>query len=214
MSYLLKIVDGPNKGAEIALVDGVTVTFGKSDECDIVLADPTMPEEPLALLATVDGVTAGDEPLEQFHVKTLGATSFAVGPADAPWGELVRPKADESDEQEATEHTKDQESPKPPESPDVSETPETPAASEKRHGCGCGCFAVLIALLLVVIGLAWFFRERLNKTGYFDKIKGSRWTTKVVAVSRDGYDRTSELISTWISRDPQPFPSVRFHYET
>ena len=43
MNFLLKIVEGPNKGAEIALVEGVAVTLGKGDDCDIVLADPTLP---------------------------------------------------------------------------------------------------------------------------------------------------------------------------
>lgn len=206
MSYLLKIVDGPNKGAEIALVDGVAVTFGKGDECDIVLADPTMPDEPLSLLATADGVTVGGEPLEQFHVTTRGATSFAVGPADAPWGELVWPKADEPEQQEAPKPATEPESPSPgpAESPDASEGPEPPAGSGKRRGRGCGCIAALVALLLVVLGLAWFFRESLDKTGYFDRIRDSRWTKKVVAVSRDGYARTAELISKWTSRDSQP----------
>ena len=88
MSFILKIVEGPNRGAEIALVEGVAVTLGKGDECDIVLADSTLPEEPLSIEATGDAVTVNGEQLEQFAVKTLGATSFAVGPADAPWGEL------------------------------------------------------------------------------------------------------------------------------
>ena len=91
MSFILKIVEGPNRGAEIALVEGVAVTLGKGDECDIVLADSTLPEEPLSIEANGDAVTVNGEQLEQFAVKTLGATSFAVGPADAPWGELKWP---------------------------------------------------------------------------------------------------------------------------
>ena len=84
MSFLLKIVEGPNKGAEIALVDGVSVTLGKGDECDIVLADPTLPEEPLTIEASADGVSFDGERLEPLHVVVRGSTSFAVGPADAP----------------------------------------------------------------------------------------------------------------------------------
>ena len=45
MNFLLKIVEGPNKGAEIALVEGVVVSLGKRDDCDIVLADATLPED-------------------------------------------------------------------------------------------------------------------------------------------------------------------------
>ena len=84
MNFMLKIVEGPNKGAEIALVEGVAVTLGKGEDCDIVLADPTMPDAPLSVEASADGVAVGGVPLESFSVKTFGATSFAVGPADAP----------------------------------------------------------------------------------------------------------------------------------
>ena len=75
MNFLLKIVEGPNKGAEIALVEGVAVTLGKGDDCDIVLADPTMPDAPLSVEASADGVTVGGEPLEPFSVKTFGSIS-------------------------------------------------------------------------------------------------------------------------------------------
>ncbi len=92
MNFLLKIVEGPNKGAEIALVEGVAVTIGKGDDCDIVLADPTMPDAPLNVDAAADGVSVNGERLEVLSVKTVGATSFAVGPADAPWGTLKWPK--------------------------------------------------------------------------------------------------------------------------
>ena len=84
MNYLLKIVEGPNKGAEVALVDGVAVTLGKGDDCDIVLVDPTMPDTPLNVEATAGGVMVDGKPVEQFEVMTSGATSFAVGPAGAP----------------------------------------------------------------------------------------------------------------------------------
>jgi hypothetical protein len=52
MNFLLKIVEGPNKGAEIALVEGVAVTFGKTDDCDIMLADATFPDSPVRLEAS------------------------------------------------------------------------------------------------------------------------------------------------------------------
>ena len=76
MSFLLKIVEGPNKGAEIALVSGVPVTFGKGEDCDIVLADPTLPPSPVSIEASDVGVTADGEALEPFMVKTVGSTSF------------------------------------------------------------------------------------------------------------------------------------------
>ena len=201
MNYLLKIVEGPNKGAEIALVDGVDVTLGKGDECDIVLADPTMPDASLTLQVSSDGVTVGGEPLEPLAVKTFGATSFAVGPADAPWGELKWPKADEPERQETPQPAA---GPGTSERPEPPETPETPADHRKRHGGCCGCLVALIVLLLVLAVVAWAFRERLGETGYFDGIRDSRWVKKVVAISGDGYARTSELMATWRRQDPRP----------
>ena len=44
MNVLLKIVQGPNAGAEIALAEGMTVSLGKGDSCDILLADLSLPE--------------------------------------------------------------------------------------------------------------------------------------------------------------------------
>ena len=160
MNFLLKIVEGPNKGAEIALVEGVAVTLGKGDDCDIVLADPTMPDAPLSVEASADGVTVGGEPLEPFSVKTFGSTSFAVGPADAPWGELKWPKPE--DREDSTE-------PPPPRTPEppnhaTTEPPndqDTEPSSRRRGGC-FGCLFVLLGLLLVLIALVWLFWDALK----------------------------------------------------
>ena len=93
MKFLLKIVQGPNAGAEIALVEGVRVTLGSADSCDIVLADPTLPAEACAIEASADAVVltpSGAEPetLEPLRVRSFGSTALAVGPADSPWGPL------------------------------------------------------------------------------------------------------------------------------
>ena len=160
MNFLLKIVEGPNKGAEIALVEGVAVTLGKGDDCDIVLADPTMPDAPLSVEASADGVTVGGEPLEPFSVKTFGSTSFAVGPADAPWGELKWPKPE--DREDSTE-------PPPPRTPEppnhaTTEPPndqDTEPSSRRRGGC-FGCLFVLLGLLLVLVALVWLFWDAVK----------------------------------------------------
>jgi hypothetical protein len=159
MNFLLKIVEGPNKGAEIALVEGVAVTLGKGEDCDIVLADPTMPDAPLSVEASADGVVVGGVPLESFSVKTFGATSFAVGPADAPWGELKWPKPEDREE----ERENGEESTEPP-SPPTTEPPPPPAtepSSRRRGGC-FGCLLVLLGLLLVLIALVWLFWDALK----------------------------------------------------
>ena len=171
MNFLLKIVEGPNKGAEIALVSGVAVTLGKGDDCDIVLADPTLPSEPVSIEASDAGVTVDGEPLEPFAVKTSGATSFAIGPSDAPWGELKWPSKAESpkpeeerrDEsggegRETTEAKHDETS----ESPVSSPAPDDDGKPKKKRGGCCGCLVALVVLLLVMAGLAWYYRTAIK----------------------------------------------------
>jgi len=175
VSFLLKIVEGSNKGAEIALVEGVAVTLGKGDDCDIVLADPTMPETPLAIEATSSGVMVGGEPLEALHVRTVGATSFAVGPADAPWGELVWPKSGgDADASKDAEETRADEAKKPAEGKveggDGAPGDSEPQSEEKRHRGCCGCIVVAFLLLMILAALAWFFRDRLNESGRLDQL--------------------------------------------
>lgn len=185
MSFLLKIVEGPNKGAEIALVEGVAVTFGKSEDCDIVIADSTMPAEPMKLEASEADVTINGEALEPLQVKTVGATSFAVGPADAPWGELVWP----SSEKPKVEGPKVEE-------PKVEGTdksnPEEPVdkQSEKRSRHGCvGCLLAMLALLMVLIALVWVFRGRIKECDW------SKWHDRFITRSRAGDSSVSGVNS-------------------
>ena len=167
MSFLLKIVEGPNKGAEIALVEGVAATLGKGDDCDIVLADPTLPPSATTIEASGDGVAVDGEALEPLTVKSLGATSFAVGPADAPWGELKWPKKVEGKEEPGVR----EEPPEPPNKP-TAEPPNHPTTEppKRRRGGCCGCIVALALVLLVLAGLIWFFRAAIEdfcgKKGY------------------------------------------------
>jgi len=174
MSFILKIVEGPNRGAEIALVEGVAVTLGKGDECDIVLADSTLPEEPLSIEATGDAVTVNGEQLEQFAVKTLGATSFAVGPADVPWGELKWPAKGENSRKDAEPQGKETQAEEAHGEEDLrdSATPreekaDAPEPEKKKHGC-LGCLVVLALLVLLLGVLAWLFRATVRP--YAEKV--------------------------------------------
>lgn len=152
MNFLLKIVRGPNAGAEAALPDGVAVTLGKDDACDIVLADATLPDAPATLAAAGDGVTLDGERLPPFHVVERGATAFAVGPSDAAWADLVWPAPPEP--------PKDASAPEASANvPDTSAAPDAPAARPTR-GRGCtGCGILLVVAVLALGGLAWFFRD-------------------------------------------------------
>ena len=104
MGFLLKIVEGPMRGAEIALVEGLRVSVGSGDDCDIVLADGSLPAHAFELDVTATSVTLvrGDETqtLTPFEVVDVGTTAFAVGPAVGEWpenlarGARARPVAD------------------------------------------------------------------------------------------------------------------------
>ncbi len=162
MSLLLKIVEGPNKGAEIALVDGVAVTLGKSDDCDIVLADSTLPDAPFKIEATASGVTLDGSALEPYHVKSVGSTSFAVGPADVAWSELVWPEPENKGGETGDERREDAQPASPASTPEApAEETAAPAETPRRRGC-LGCLLWLIVLLLLLLGAAWFFRDALR----------------------------------------------------
>lgn len=194
MNFLLKIVEGPNKGAEIALVEGVAVTFGKGDDCDVVLADSTLPEEPLSVEASADGVTIDGKPVEPFDVMTYGATSFAVGPAGAPWGALKWPTSEEKEsDSRGDAETQGEGGKEPPAAADKTEKADDSGSSEppqeekkKRGGC-LGCLFVLLALLLVFAGLCWFFRDRLRESDRFEQFAkiGRGWYARFSSESRD-----------------------------
>ena len=209
MSFLLKIVEGPNKGAEIALVDGVSVTLGKGDDCDIVLADPTLPDTPLALEASDSGVTIDGEPLAPLHVKSLGATSFAVGPADAPWGPLVWPApedaaaddpgAGDSTAGDAKPEDRAGEAPKGggqlPDGPGKSASPETADKPTREGKSRLGCVISAIVLLALFFALAWFLLGRgagSGAPGDLDPLSSDGLSPSPLSVLAERYGLTIE----------------------
>ena len=172
MKFLLKIVQGPNAGAEIALVEGVRVTIGSADSCDIVLADPTLPAEACAIEASADSVSltpSGAEPerLEPLRVRSFGSTALAVGPADSPWGPLdweapaaAEPPADAGEARpESAPETSDigdSGTSAPSGAPSAEGAEPRPAAAPSRgRGLRLGCL-VLLLLLLLLAAAAWF----------------------------------------------------------
>ena len=192
MNFLLKIVEGPNKGAEIALVEGVAITLGKTDDCDVILADPTLPDAPISVEASASGVAVDGGSLAPFTVKTAGATSFAVGPADAPWEPLVwpRPEEDNSEgpgivpaaDQPESAHPDDEE-----QNADDSKAQngstvqrsngQTVGGKRRRSGC-VGCLLAAIVILLVLLALGWLFREALRPRAQALRERVSRWRVR------------------------------------
>ncbi|MBP5227370.1 MAG: hypothetical protein J6336_08295 [Kiritimatiellae bacterium] len=174
MNFLLKIIQGPNAGAEIALVEGLTVSLGKADSCDIVLADPTLPDQPLQIETRSDSVRltlpgTDGERLEPFHVKTVGTTAFAVGPSDAAWGELVWPPPPRAAEAEPVPAEKAEPAQEAPAAPSAPESGTEAKPSHSRRGC-FGCLVVLLLLLLLLGGAIWFFRKPLTPY-YHEKLE-------------------------------------------
>lgn len=205
MSFLLKIVEGPNKGAEIALVEGVAVTLGKSDECDIVLADPTLPSAPLSLEASADAVSMNGETLELFTVKIVGATAFAIGPSDAPWGELKwdrgrdRKPSETGDGKRAMERgseTRDDSQGKDDSSraPDPESKDGDAPTRKRKHGGCCGCFVVLILLLLALGVLAWHYRHLRKPAKEFYDARLSHYVAKVANLLERKIDDRVETV--------------------
>ena len=162
MNFLLKIVQGPNAGAEVALVEGLCVKLGRADSCDLILADPTLPEVACELDTSAERVMlflpgGAQERLEPLHVRFFGATALAVGPADAPWGPLVWPPAPGS---EAA-----------PEAPEVAHEAQDgePSGEEKKHLVRRFLFWALLVLLL----LALFFCCYLYRAWIVDRGKAT-----------------------------------------
>lgn len=156
MERLLKIVEGPMRGAEIALVAGTRIKVGRGDDCDIVVADASLPETAFELdvadaavtLILPDGTAREMRP---FEIHAFGTTAVALGPAEGVWEEL-RPL-----EREAPEETP-AETPVEPEPPPAE---PAPAEGEEKKKSGFGCAIVclgVILLILIVLALAWIFR--------------------------------------------------------
>lgn len=148
MNWLLKIVEGPLKGAEVALVDGRRVSLGSDDACDIVVGDAALAAQACELDVSGTGVTVltpdgAATALKPFEVRTFGTTAFAVGPVDQPWGDLVYPPPEAPDAPVPAPS-------EPSAEPEAAEPPpaEAEAAPKQRHGC----LGTLLVLLLLLVG--------------------------------------------------------------
>ena len=147
------------RGAEVALVADTRLKVGSSAECDIVICDaslaPTAFElevsESAVTLITPDGTQTQMKPLE---IRDFGTTAVAVGPADEPWGELVRP----APSVEAA-----------PAPANVAEEPSQTAAADaeqpekKKSSHGCLVAILFLAFVLLLAVLAWVFWPRLEE---------------------------------------------------
>jgi type III secretion system YscD/HrpQ family protein len=156
---MLRVVAGPNTGAELHLGDGDWV-IGAGSGADIIFAEPTLAQAHLrvavrgsdvTVTALAEGVTTGSQPMPLDMPQTIpplepvwiGATAFAIGPTGADWPTpSAPPTPSKIGKTEA-----------------VATTPEggpigPPSSARRSHlwrwiGLAAGC------LLLALIGAAW-----------------------------------------------------------
>lgn len=93
MEFLLKIVEGAAKGAEIALVGGMRLKLGRGEDCDIVVNDASLGDTACELDVGDSAVTLlvpGAAPVEMkpYEIHRLGAVAIAAGPLEGEWENL------------------------------------------------------------------------------------------------------------------------------
>ena len=203
MNYLLKIVQGANAGAEIALAEGV-VTFGSSDSCDIVLSDSSLPAEAFALETSAAGVSLKELPdgeaknVEPYTLFTFGNSTFAIGENGAAWPELKSPAPPPAPEP-------------PPESPEPSPAepsppPEPPPPPVPRRR-GIGCLFVLV-LVILFFAVGYFLALRYGR--FWESSTGGSDVSPSVAQESDpsvgggdassSQDESSASLAAWAAQ--------------
>ena len=170
------------RGAEVALLADTRLKVGSSADCDIVINDASLApfafelevSESAVTLITPDGTQTQMKPLE---IRDFGTTAVAVGPADEPWGELVRP-APEAEEQ------------KPEPAAEPAEPSPAADAGKKRRSCGCLLILVVVCLLLsgLAAWIAWF-----EPTGEYRE--------RTVAWSKQAYAWSKQQVGKWTNRE-------------
>lgn len=198
MNWLLKIVEGPMKGAEIALVNGLRLKVGSAETCDIVLADSTIAAEAFELDVAPEAVTfiapdgAASE-LVPFEVKSVGTSAFAVGPAEGDWKMLVRPTV--APAAAVPEEKAEEAAVAAPVAEDAAEQGEAAEAPRsKRRGVGCLAALVLLALL---VGALWYFWPWIVEK--VPQVESGRIV--VVEKSRAAYGWAKAKVSAWTAKD-------------
>src|SRR4051794_31837556 len=105
-SWLLRVLSGPHRGAELPLAAG-SYAIGSGEDDAVILADPNVAAHHATLVVTADGVRCvpeggrvrldrNDVPgagvaLRPFQLFGMGETFLAIGPKDEPWPEIALP---------------------------------------------------------------------------------------------------------------------------
>jgi type III secretion system YscD/HrpQ family protein len=171
--FLLKIISGPNSGAEFALTEGENYVIGTdTTSCDVVLHDLSVSREHAKLSLSEDGELAIEDldsrngvlidqqevtektPFAPNSVLTLGTTSFFVLDREAPQETIIAPSFDFQEKEEETSAHKEEKSEKTPSEPEEKkEKKKKPVAAKKIAPEGSKIFSTMVIGLAVVIGL-------------------------------------------------------------
>ena len=168
MNRILRVVGGPLRGAEIALVVGTKVSVGCGDKCDILVADPTLGEIAFELDVTDEDVTiilpdGTAKTLLDYEAKEIGSSAFAVGPAEGEWQEIVWPERRSEElrvKSEEPADAKDERSEAEDAKPEVEDERPEPEDEKSASHFGCLVWIVIFLLLIAAFGwLLWRYRE-------------------------------------------------------
>ena len=169
MNRILRVVGGPLKGAEIALVAGTRVKVGSGDGCDILVADPTLGKAAFELDVGEDEVTivtpdGTAKTMLDFEAREFGSSAFAIGPAEGAWQEIVwgeekseelRVKSEEGNGEVAGEV--------PPKADPLKDEedvrPETEDGKKpSRVSCLMSLVLLAVVVILLLLALFWYLR--------------------------------------------------------
>jgi type III secretion system YscD/HrpQ family protein len=171
-SFILKILTGPQEGAEVELTAGRSATVGSGFQCDIALVDAMLAPEQgtfvvqeagVQFTATADGVHLGEEPVAAgktvevplYTALTLGGTRVALGKPGETWPPITWPELSALKPAEVVPTTPEEEpSAEPAEGVPAPAAEEPPAPTEKSARGRATRYLVWALLALVVLLLA------------------------------------------------------------
>ena len=175
MNRILRVVGGPLKGAEIALVAGTKIKVGSGDACDVLVSDPSLGDVAFELevaedevsIITPDGAT---KTLLDYEAHQFGSSAFAIGAAEGTWPEVIWPenrakaKGQGQDKDQGTRDEGQGQGPR-DEGQAKEAKPETEDAKGetggKKRRVSCLVSLALLAIVIVMAGLAfWWLRCR------------------------------------------------------
>ena len=164
----MRVVGGPLKGAEIALVAGTRVTVGSGDGCDVLVADPTLGKAAFELDVGEDEVTivtpdGSAKTMLDFEAREFGSSAFAIGPAEGAWQEIVWTETREEGTGKREENVGEVAGEVPPKADPLKEGKDVRSDTEdekkpSRVSCLVSLVLLAVVVILVLLALFWYLR--------------------------------------------------------